>query len=675
MPKNKGFYRQNEGKIQYRGDIGDPGTYPFTRGLYPQMYRKRKPTIREFAGHGLAPDTNERFLLILQQGGTGLSTAFDLPTLMGRDSDDPLCEGQVGWDGVAIDTLADMEELFANIPVDEVTVSMTINAPAAVIWAMYLAMAQKQGIPFERLGGTIQNDILKEYIAQKEWLFPEEYGVGLVVDTIEYAARHVPKWHPVSISGYHIREAGATAIQEVAYTLSSGIEYVRKSLERGLSVDAFAPQLSFFFDIHNNFLEEIAKLRAARRLWARIMHDRFGSTNPRSQWCRMHVQTAGCTLTRHEPLNNLIRVTIQALAGMFGGAQSVHTNSYDEVLCTPTEEAVKLAIRTQQIIQEETGICEFPDPFGGSYLIEQTTNEIEQEAEDEIDRIEDMGGMIEAAKQGDPQGMIRFSASRYEQAVEAGEVLIVGVNMSSQGEVEEPVGVAEELEARRGFEKRQITRLKNIKQSRDSQRVSEVLDEIRSAAERGANMMPSLIQAVSVYATLGEICDALKDVWGEYKEREMFVAPPHAAAMEAAVRRYQLVYPLRILIAKGGLDGHDRIIHTLAEFYKDLGAEVIYPGLHCSMKEIAKRAMEEDVDVVAISTHIGSPVVFFQRLHEHLHTFGKDDIRIIGGGVIRSRELEELHKFGVAYFAPVGTSFEAIAQFLCKEAQRHENEQ
>ena len=610
--------------------------------------------------------------MLLREGTTGLSTAFDLPTLMGRDSDDPISEGQVGWDGVAVDSLADIEELFADIPIEDISVSMTINAPAAIVWAMYIAMARKRGIPLERLGGTIQNDILKEYVAQKEWLFPEEQGVKLVIDTIEFAAGSMPKWHPVSISGYHIREAGSTAVQEVAYTLASGAEYVRKSIERGLRLDDFAQHLSFFFDLHNNFLEEVAKLRAARRLWARIMKERFGATNPRSQWCRMHVQTAGASLTRNEPLNNLVRVSLQAMAGMLGGAQSIHTNSYDEVLCTPTEEAVKLAIRTQQIVQDETGVSEFPDPLGGSYLIERLTDEIEAEAEAEFDRIEQMGGMTAAAREGYPQRMIRAAASAYEEAVERGKIVAVGVNKYRADEAEEPLSVSAELETRRGYENTQLRRLKELKRTRNVSTVERALEEVRGAARSGANMMPSLIAAVETYATLGEVSRALQDVWGEHKEREIFGAPPRGVAMDDVVQKYRLTRPLRILIAKGGLDGHDRIIYTLAEFYRDLGAEVIYPGLHCSMREIAKRAMEEDVDVVGISTHIGSPIVFFERLAEHLRDVNKE-ATLIGGGVIRNRELEALESFGVKYFSPVGTPFEEIARFLFEEGRRRDN--
>lgn len=656
----------------------EPGEYPFTWGLYPAMYRTqdggKKPTIREFAGHGLASDTNERFRLILAEGGTGLSTAFDLPTLMGFDSDDEVCEGQVGWDGVAVDSLADMEELFAGIPIDRVTVSMTNNAPAAVMWAMYLAMAKRRGIPFALLGGTMQNDILKEYLAQKEWLFPEEHGVKLVVDTIEYAARHVPHWHPVSISGYHIREAGATAVQESAYMLADGIAYVEACVARGLRVDDFAPQLSFFPDVHNNFWEEVAKLCAIRKLWARIMRERFHAQNPKAWWCRMHVQTAGVTLTRQEPPNNIVRVAFQALAGYLGGAQSVHTNSYDEVLCTPTEEAVRVAIRTQQIIQEEIGICDFIAPLRGSRVLENMIREIEEEASVEIARIDAMGGMVEAIKQGYPQRMIRASAFEQEQKIESGALPIVGVTTFRSGNTQEPRNVREELQRRRGFEDRQIARLQELKMRRNDPQVREALDHIYDTAAAGTNVMDALIEAASAYATIGEMSRALQDVYGVYREYDRdFSTPQFNKTMQRVVRQYRLPHPLRIMVAKGGLDGHDRIVNTILEFYKRLGAEAMFPGLHCPMRAVAKRAVEEDVDIVAISTHIGNPLVYFERLRRHLSQYGKNDITIIGGGIITSDDLAALPVFGVTHFAPPGTSFEEIAQFLYQEAVRREN--
>ncbi|MBI3075080.1 MAG: methylmalonyl-CoA mutase, partial [Parcubacteria group bacterium] len=523
MPKEKGFYRAEEIDARGEREVNDPGEYPFTRGLYPEMYRKKKPTIRQFAGHGLAADTNKRFRMLLATGTTGLSTAFDLPTLMGRDSDDPLALGQVGWDGVAVDTLADMEALFSDIAIGEVSVSMTVSGPAAIIWAMYLAMAKKRGVAFHELAGTLQNDILKEYAAQKEWLFPEEHGVRLVTDTILYAAEHVPKWHPVSVSGYHIREAGASAVEEIAFTLADGIEYVRHAVARGADVDSFAPQLSFFFDVHNNFMEEIAKLRAARALWARAMKERFNAKDPRSLWCRIHAQTAGCTLARQEPENNIVRVALQALAAMLGGVQSVHTNSYDEVLCTPTIEAVKRAVRTQQIIQEETGIASFPDALGGSFLLERMTCEMEAAAEAEIEKIEAMGGMLCAIRAGYPQRAIRTSALRYEEAVERGNIRIVGVNIYTEGEERgDPERIAVELAKRRDFEGRQKVSLAEVKRARDGSKVKEALQAVLRVAQTDENLMPALIEAVLAYATVGEIANTLKGVWGEYKERELF---------------------------------------------------------------------------------------------------------------------------------------------------------
>lgn len=641
------------------------GEYPFTRGIYPEMYRKRKPTVRQFAGYGLAAETNERFKKILSMGGprAGLSTAFDLPTLMGLDSDAEICEGQVGWDGVAIDTLDDMENLFCGIPVDEITVSMTINAPAAVIWAMYIAMAQRRGIAPYKLGGTIQNDILKEYIAQKEWLFPEDAGVKLVVDTIEYAAKYLPKWHPVSISGYHIREAGATAAEELAFTLADGVEYVRKAMERELAVDSFAPRLSFFFDAHTNFFEEIAKLRAARRLWAKIMKSDFGAKDPKSWTLKTHVQTAGVSLTRQEPLNNIVRVAIQALAAMLGGAQSIHTNAYDEVLCTPTEDAVKVAIRTQQILQEETGICDFIDPLGGAWDIEKLTDSLEVEAEAEIRKIEAIGGMLEAIKIGYPQRIIKKSAAKQDQ--NAG---------GSSCEVGEPKNVKEELSKRRGFEERQIQRLREVKKNRSSAEVRKSLDLVKKDASSGKNMMPSLVAAVASYATLGEICGAMQEVFGKYQEDQREFADVAAdQSLKAVAKNYSLPRPLRVLIAKGGLDGHDRIINTMLMFYKKLGAEVIFPGLHVSLKALAKRALEEDVDVIGISTHVGNPVVYFERLREYLAEVGKKDVAVVGGGIITSNDMKAVVEFGVEKFFTAGSSFEEIAQFLREAAEKEKS--
>lgn len=677
MTNEKGFFRSGDVVVDYEKDLGDPGQFPYGRGLYKGMYRDRKPTIRQFAGYGLASDTNRRFKMLLNEGTNGLSAAFDLPTLMGRDSDDPLSFGQVGWDGVAIDTIEDMDDLFDGIPLDQVTVSMTANASAAVLLAMYVALADKRGIPRNRLGGTLQADILKEYAAQKEWRFPVEHGVDLLIDIIEYATLHMPKWHPVSISGYHIREAGATAVEEVAYTLLDGITYVERALARGILLDEFAPRLSFFFDAHNNFFEEIAKLRAARVLWARIMHERFGAPkDSQSCWCRMHIQTAGCTLTREEPINNAIRIAYQALVAYLGGAQSVHTNSYDEVLCTPTEDAVRLAIRTQQILQQETGICEFPDPLGGSYLIEHMTKKIVDEAEAEITKVVAMGGMVSAILRGYPQGKIRSSALANEDAQEKKELVRIGENMfRSEKGAPEPKNILAELEKRKDFEKRQRARLEEVKRTRNEAMVHATLETVREFAFsriKGlcVNILPSLVDAAKARATIGEMMNAIEDAWGKYQEREIYSPRAKQPMSGDVVKKYHLPYPLRILLAKGGLDGHDRPIYTLAELFKNLGAEIILPGLHSSSNEIAKRALEENVDVVAVSTHIGSPIVLFEDIKKKLQGVGKSDALIMGGGIIREHEREELRRLGIEHFFTGGTSHESIAQVLFEESKK-----
>ena len=656
----------------YRERIGDPGEFPFTRGIHATMYRGRRPTIRQFAGHGLATDTNERFKTIVRLGGTGLSTAFDLPTLMGRDSDDPVSEGQVGWDGAAVDTLADVEDLFEGIPIEDITVSMTINAPAAILLAMYFAMAQKRGIPLDRLGGTTQNDILKEYIAQKEWLFPVDRGVDLVVDTMEFCAEHAPNWNPVSISGYHIREAGSTAVQELAYTLADGAWYVRKAIERGMKVEDFASRLSFFFDVHNDFFEEIAKLRAARRLWARIMRDEFGVTDARSQWCRIHAQTAGATLTRDQSMNNIVRVGLQALAAMLGGVQSIHTNSYDEVFSTPTEGALKVALRTQQILQEESQITEWVDPLGGSWLIEELTDSLEREAQEEIEAIARLGGMDKAIELYYPQRSIHASAVKDQRDVEAGDRRIVGVNIFRDSDGEEEAvdvqGLMEELKTRRGFEERQIKRLRSVKRQRSVTDVEAALGDLKRTAQSGENLMPVLIRAVSTYATVGETSKTLQEVWGEYQERDVISAGLPTEELQAITQGKRFSRPVRILLAKGGLDGHTRGIWILADLLRSMGAEVVYAGLHCSMQEVAKAAVEEDVDAIGLSSHIGSPVVFYGRLKEELRRYGRDDILITGGGIMLpddQRLLEE--ELGVGPLFPPDTPLREVVDRLGSE--------
>ncbi len=504
----------------YMRDLGFPGEYPFTRGIHATMYRARIWTMRQFSGYGTAEDTNKRFKYLIKEGETGLSIAFDYPTIMGYDSDHPLARGEVGVCGVAIDTLVDFEILFDGIPMDKVTTSMTINGPTIPILSMYIATAEKHGVPQECLGGTVQNDMLKEFIGQKLIIWPPEPSVKLVVDVIEYCTKHMPRWNPISISGYHIREAGANAVQELAFTLADGIAYVEECLERGMKVDEFAPRLSFFFAAHNNFFEEIAKFRAARRMWAKIMKERFGAKKSRSMWMRMHVQTSGATLTAQQPVNNVVRVTIQALAAVLGGAQSLHTNSFDETLCLPTEEAVRVALRTQQIIAYESGVADVVDPLGGSYFVEWLTDEIEERAWRYIDRIDSMGGMARAIEKGYPQREVANSAYKYQRGVDTGEIPIVGVNCYEVPPEEDwvPIDPAWVVRRSKEYEQRQLERLRRVKAERDQRKVEERLDALRRAAEKGENVFPYVLEAVKAYATLGEICGVLREVYGEWKE-------------------------------------------------------------------------------------------------------------------------------------------------------------
>ncbi len=500
--------------MDYARDLGMPGEYPYTRGIHATMYRGRVWTMRMFAGFGTAEETNQRFKYLLEQGQTGLSVAFDLPTLMGYDTDAPEALGEFGKCGVAISSLADMERLFEGIPMGKVSTSMTINAPAAIIWAMYIAAAEKQGFRQEELRGTIQNDILKEYIAQKEYIFPPEPSMRLVTDTIEYGSKHLPLWNTISISGYHIREAGSTAAQELAFTLSDGLEYVRWALARGLKIDEFAPRLSFFFNSHNDFFEEIGKFRAARRIWARETKETFGAKNPRSWLLRFHTQTAGCTLTAQQPEINVVRVTIQALAAVLGGTQSLHTNSLDEALALPSEKAVTIALRTQQIIAEESGVTNTIDPLGGSFFVEAMTNRLEKQAYDYFRRIEEMGGVLPAIEKGFFQKEISEAAYRYQQEIDEGRRHIVGVNIYNDNKPYEVPLLEMDPE---GY-KRQVARLNEVRAKRDKGRVGQTLDRLRIAAQGTENMMPYILDAVRAYATLGEIVGVLKEVFGTYEE-------------------------------------------------------------------------------------------------------------------------------------------------------------
>jgi methylmalonyl-CoA mutase N-terminal domain/subunit len=501
--------------LDFSKDIGYPGHFPFTRGCQPTMYRGKEWTFRMFSGMGSAEDTNKRWHHLLKEGETGLSTAFDFPTLMGYDSDSPRARGECGKCGVAIDTLRDFEILTHRIPVDSVTTSMTINPPASILWAMYLVVAEKAGVGWDKIGGTIQNDMLKEFIAQKTFMLPPEPSIRLISDTVEFGTQHVPLWNTISISGYHIREAGSTAIQELAFTLADGIAYVQDVIERKkLDVDSFAPRLSFFFNSHLDFFEEIAKFRAARRMWAHIMKDRFKAKNPRSWWMRFHTQTAGCSLTAQQPYNNIVRTTTQALAAVLGGTQSLHTNALDETLALPSEFAATIALRTQQILADEIGVTNTIDPLAGSYFIESLTKLMEEKAWEYINKIDDMGGILAAIDKGFPQMEIADAAYHYQQQVDKKEKIVVGVNKYVVEEKAPP----ETLRIDEAVEERQIARLQKVKKERDNRKVAQILKDLRAASRTDKNLMPYVIEAVREYATEQEICDVWRDVFGEYRD-------------------------------------------------------------------------------------------------------------------------------------------------------------
>jgi methylmalonyl-CoA mutase N-terminal domain/subunit len=517
--ENEPLYTPDNVDVDYERDLGYPGVYPFTRGVYPSMYRGKLWTMRQFAGFGTAEETNARFRYLLEHGQTGLSTAFDMPTLMGYDSDHSHSLGEVGREGVAIDSLDDMETLFEGIPLDEVSTSMTVNSPAAMLLAFYLCVGEEQRVPRERLRGTIQTDILKEYIAQKEWIFPPEPSMRLVIDMIEFCAREMPLFHPISISGYHIREAGSTAAQELAFTLADGFAYVEAAIERGLDVDDFAPRLSFFFNAHLDFFEEIAKYRAARRIWAHEMKERYGARNPRSWLMRFHTQTAGVSLTAQQPEVNIIRTALEALAAVLGGTQSLHTNSFDEALALPTENAVRLALRTQQVIAHETGVVNTIDPLGGSYYVEELTNRLEAEAYDYFDRIRRLGGVIPAIKENFFQREIAEASFRYQHEVEQKQRIVVGVNRYTHDD-EQPLEI---LRIDPALEEKQIGRVQGLRRRRDSGAVEAALARLKAdAAADGRNLMPPIVDAAKAYVTMGEMCDALREVWGVWRETPVF---------------------------------------------------------------------------------------------------------------------------------------------------------
>ncbi len=514
----KGLYTPEDIKdIDYSRDIGFPGVYPFTRGVQPSMYRGRIWTMRMFSGLGGPEETNKRFHYLLSHGETGLSIAFHYPTLMGYDSDSPMSRGEIGKCGVAIDTLKDMEILFEGIPLDKVTTSMTINPPASILLAMYIVMAEKQGVSKKEIGGTIQNDMLKEFIAQKTFMLPPKASLRIIVDTIEYCTKEVPRWNTISISGYHIREAGATAVQELAFTLADGIAYVEGAMERGLNIDDFAPRLSFFFDSHIDFFEEIAKFRAARRMWSKIMRERFMAKNPRSWMLRFHTQTAGCSLTAQQPYNNVVRTAYEALAAVLGGTNSLHTNSLDETYAIPTEEAAGIALRTQQILAEETGVANTIDPLAGSYFVEALTRQMEDQAWEYIRKIDEMGGMVAAIERGYPQAEIADSAYKYQRQIDSGEKVVVGVNKYATEHT--PITI---WRMKPEIQERQLRRLHEVKQTRNNQKVKEHLHQIRMASKNGENLMPHLINAAREYASIQEICDVWRDVFGRYSDPGYF---------------------------------------------------------------------------------------------------------------------------------------------------------
>jgi methylmalonyl-CoA mutase, N-terminal domain len=516
---NDPLYGPENVEIDHENDLGYPGVYPFTRGVYPSMYRGKLWTMRQFAGFGTAAETNERFRYLLEHGQTGLSTAFDMPSLMGYDSDHPRSLGEVGREGVAVDSLDDMETLFSGIPLSEVSTSMTINSTAAMALAFYVCVAEQQGVPRAELRGTIQTDILKEYIAQKEWIFPPEPSMRLVVDMIEFCAEEMPRWHPVSISGYHIREAGSNAQQELAFTLANGFAYVEAAVERGLDVDDFAPRLSFFFNAHLDFFEEIAKYRAARRIWARELRERYGARNPRSWLMRFHTQTAGVSLTAQQPEVNIVRTALEAMSAVLGGTQSLHTNSFDEALALPTEHAVRIALRTQQVIAHETGVVNTIDPLGGSWYVEDLTNRLEKEAYDYFERIEKLGGVIPAIKENFFQREIADASFRYQSEVEAKERIIVGVNRY-QADEEPPI---ELLRVDPALEDEQIARVQAVRARRDSSAVETALAQLKEAASaEDRNLMPPIVEAARAYVTMGEMCEALRAVWGVWRETPVF---------------------------------------------------------------------------------------------------------------------------------------------------------
>jgi methylmalonyl-CoA mutase N-terminal domain/subunit len=633
--------------FDYERDLSFPGEYPYTRGVQPTMYRGRYWTMRMYAGFAMAEESNKRYKYLLEQGQTGLSIAFDLPTQIGYDSDDPVAEGEVGKVGVAINSLADMEILFDGISLDKVSTSMTINATASVLLAMYIAVGEKQGIPANKLSGTIQNDILKEYAARGTYRFPPKPSMRLITNIFEYCAKNIPEWNTISISGYHIREAGSTAAQEIAFTLADGIAYVEAALKAGMKVDEFAGRLSFFFNANNDILEEVAKFRAARRLWAKIMKERFKAQEPKSWMFRFHTQTAGSTLTAQQPENNIVRVALQTVAAVLGGTQSLHTNSKDEALALPTEESVRVALHTQHIVAYESGMADTIDPLAGSYYIEYLTSELEKEAAGYIAEIDKIGGAVIAIEKGYIQKEIEDSAYLYQMEIEKKERIIVGVNDFIVNEPP-PKGL---MRVDSSVEEKEKSRLTKLRAGRDNAKVIKALDALKAAcADESVNVMPLILDAVKTYATLGEICKVMSGVFGEHKAKVTIDAPTGKK--------------IRVLVGKPGLDGHDRGAKFIARALVNAGFEVLYTGIRQTPQEIADMAFQQKSDVVCLSLLSGAHNTLFPRVVDLLREKGLSKTLVIGGGVIPADDIPGLKSKGIAEVFTPGTSSVAIVDFI-----------
>ena len=635
--------------VDYGRDIGNPGEFPYVRGIHPTGYRGKLWTMRQFAGFGTPEETNQRYKDLIAAGGTGLSVAFDLPTLMGRDPDHALSLGEVGKCGVNIASLADMERLFEGISLGDITTSMTINSPAPMIFAMYLVVAEKQGADWQTISGTIQNDILKEFIAQKEYIFPPRPSMRLITDIFGFCARQVPKWNTISVSGYHIREAGSTALQELAFTLRDGLEYVQYGVDAGLDVDEFVPRLSFFFNSHSDFFEEIAKYRAARKLWAEAMRDRFGAKNPRAWQLRFHTQTAGVSLTAQQPYNNVVRTALQALAAVLGGTNSLHTNSLDEALALPTREAATIALRTQQIIAHESGVTNVVDPLGGSYFVEALTRDMEEGTRKYWDTIDRMGGMVEAIELGYPQREIAEASYQFQQAFERREKIMVGVNEFVQQD-DKPIEILYIDETHRreadGPPRRPEDRRATTRGCR--RRSTRCVDTARGTG----NTMPAILDCVRAYATVGEMCDALRDVWGEYEEVPIILSAK-----------------IRVVIAKPGLDGHDRGAKVIARALRDAGMEVIYTGLRQTPEQIVSATLQEDADVIGLSILSGAHMHICPRVVELLKEKGLEDVLIVIGGIIPDVDIPKLNRMGIRGVFIPGTPMQEIVDYINRNAR------